>query len=61
MKESQVILNFKKGKKEVQENYRLVSFTRVLGKVMKHIDLETICKFGKDEKLIWSSQHRFIK
>lgn len=41
-------------------SYRPVSFTSVLGKVMKKI-LESISKQMKDKKVIRSTQHRFTK
>lgn len=43
---------FKKGRKEVLENYRPVSFTLIPGKVMETIILEIISKHVKNKKVI---------
>ena len=52
---------FKKGKKEDPGNYRLVSLTSILGKVMEQLILEVIIKQVEEKKVIRSSQHRFTK
>lgn len=51
---------FKKGKKEDSGDYGPVSFTQILGKVMKQLILEAISKPVEDKKVI-SSQHGFTK
>ncbi|KAJ7410017.1 LINE-1 reverse transcriptase [Willisornis vidua] len=43
-----VVLVFKKGRKEDPENYKLVSLTSVPGKVMEKIILRSIGKYLKD-------------
>jgi len=52
---------FKKGKKEDPGNYRSVSLTSILGKVMEHLILEVIIKQVEEKKVIRSSQHGFTK
>jgi len=52
---------FKKGKKEDPRNYRLLSLTSILGKVMEQLILEVIIKHVKEKKDIRSSQHGFTK
>jgi len=51
---------FKKGKKEDPGNYRLVSLTSILGKMMEQLILEVIIKQVEEKKII-SSQHGFTK
>jgi len=51
---------FKKSKKEGPGNYRPVSLTSILGKVMEQLILEVIIK-QVEEKVIRSSQHGFTK
>lgn len=52
---------FKEGKKEDAGNYRLVSFTLILGNLMKQMILETLFKHIKDKNLIRRHQHGFMK
>jgi len=52
---------FKKGKKEDTGNYRPVSLTSILGKVMERLILEVINKQVEEKKVIRSSQHGFTK
>jgi len=51
---------FKKGKKEDPANYRPVSLTSILGKMMEQLILDVIIK-QVEEKVIRSSQHGFTK
>ena len=51
----------KKGKKEGPGNYRLVSLTLILRKVMEQLILETISRHMNDKKVIGSSQNAFTK
>jgi len=50
-------LVFKKGKKEDPGNYRSVSCTLILGKMMERWMLEIIYRHLKDKKFIRCSQH----
>jgi len=50
---------FKQGKKEDPGNYRPVSLTSILGKVMEQLILEVIIKQVEEKKVIRSSQHGF--
>jgi len=52
---------FKKGKKEDPGNYRPVSLTSTLGKVMEQLILEVINKQVEEKKVVRSSQHGFTK
>jgi len=52
---------FKKGKKEDPGNYRPVSLTSILGKMMEQLILEVIAKQVEEKKVIRSSQHGFTK
>jgi len=52
---------FKKGKKEDPRNYRPVSLTSSLGKMMEQLVLDVISKQVEEKKVIRSSQHRFTK
>jgi len=51
----------KKDRKEDPGNYRLVSLTSILGKMMEHLILDVISKQVEEKKVIRSSQHGFTK
>jgi len=52
---------FKKVKKDDPGNYRPVSLTSILGKMMEQLILEVIIKQVEEKKVIRSSQHGFTK
>jgi len=52
---------FKKGKKEDPGNYRPVSLTSILGRMMEKLILEVTIKQVVEKKFIRSSQHGFTK
>ncbi|KAJ7422027.1 RNA-directed DNA polymerase from mobile element jockey-like protein [Pitangus sulphuratus] len=56
-----IVLIFKKGKKEDSRNYRPVSLTSVPGKVMEKIILEGIEKHLKDSVVTAHSQYGFMR
>lgn len=51
----------RKGKKEDLRNYRPVSFTSILRKVMEQLILHVISKQVAEKKVISSCQHGFTK
>ncbi|CAM4572930.1 unnamed protein product, partial [Caretta caretta] len=60
-KKANVVPIFKKGKEEDPGNYRPISLTSVLGKIMEQILKESILKHLEERKVIKNSQHRFTK
>jgi len=52
---------FKTGNKQDPGNYRPVSLTSILGKMMEQLMLEVIIKQVEERKVIRSSQHGFTK
>ncbi|CAM5114232.1 unnamed protein product [Eretmochelys imbricata] len=60
-KKANVVPTFKKGKEEDPGNYRPISLTSVLGKIMEQILKESILKHLEERKVIKNSQHRFTK
>ena len=55
------MLIYKKGQKEDPGNYRPVSLTLVLGKVMEQIILSAITQHIQDNQAVRPSQHGFMK
>ncbi|PKU49337.1 rna-directed dna polymerase from mobile element jockey- hypothetical protein [Limosa lapponica baueri] len=60
-RKANVMLVFKKGKKENPGNYRPVSLTSIPGKLMDQLILDVISKHVEEKKVIWSGQHGFTK
>ncbi|CAM4609133.1 unnamed protein product [Caretta caretta] len=60
-KKANIVLIFKKGKKENPGNYRPVSLTSVPRKIMEQVLNESILKNLEGRKVIRNSQHGFTK
>ncbi|CAM5142135.1 unnamed protein product [Natator depressus] len=60
-KKANVVPIFKEGKEEDLGNYRPVSLTSVLGKIMEHVLKESILKHLEERKVIRNIQHGFTK
>ena len=54
-----VVPIFKKGGKEVPNNYHPVSLTSVPGKIMEQFIKQAVCKHLKDNAVLNKSQHGF--
>ena len=52
---------FKKGKKSEAQNYRPVSLTSIVGKIMESILKDVIVEFFDKYSIIKESQHGFTK
>lgn len=52
---------FKKGKKDNPDNYRSVSLTIVLGKIMEKVILGVTEKHWRDNEVVGHSQHKFTR
>jgi len=52
---------YKKGLKEDPGNYRTVSLTSVLGKIMERFIRSVLTGHVKDNQRTWPSQHGFMK
>ena len=59
-REAKVSAVFKKGKKELPENYRPVSLTCILCKVLEGIVRDQMLKFLREESLLSNRQYGFI-
>ena len=60
-KEANITLLFKKGSRNKPENYRPVSLTSVLCKLLETLIRDHMVEFLVKHKLINTSQHRFLK
>ena len=57
----QMVPIFKKESKGDKNNYRSVSLTSIVGKLLESIIRDQVQKFLDENKLIYSSQHGFTK
>jgi len=60
-KRGNIILFFEKSKKEDPENYKPVSLTCVLGKILEQIVLETMLMHLEKKEAVGDSQHGYTK
>ncbi|CAM5162260.1 unnamed protein product [Natator depressus] len=60
-KRANIVPIYKKGNKDNPGNYRPVSLSSVLGKIMEQIIKQSICKHLEDSKVISNNQHGFAK
>ena len=58
-KSTNVVPIFKKGSKVDKNNYRPISLTSIVGKLLESIIKDKVQKFLNENKLIYSSQHGF--
>ena len=58
-KSANVVPIFKKGSKGDKNNYRPVTFKSIVGKLLESIIRYQVQKLLDENKLIYSSQHRF--
>jgi hypothetical protein len=58
-KEANVTPIFKKGKKTAPKNYRPISLTPILGKLMESIITDNIVSYLEENSLIGNTQHGF--
>ena len=56
-----VLLHFKKGNPSVVSNYRPISLTSTLGKIMKTINNDHLMQFALSHNIISSNQHGFVQ
>ena len=60
-KEANIIPLFKKGSRNMSENYRPVSLTSVICKLLERLIKDHMVEFLVKHKLLNSSQHGFLK
>ena len=60
-KSANVVHVLKKGSKDDKNNYRPVTLTSTIGKLLESIMRDQVRKFLDENKLIYSNQHGFMK